>query len=102
MAISKTIGARWALLAITAAVVVVAITLVFATPRVERAAPRLDGGDDAGAVVELESLRGRVVAVLFFASWAEPSTIEAVALEGLRARLGDRGLEVIGVAEAPL
>lgn len=51
-----------------------------------------------GAPVTTASLRGDVVLLNLWASWCEPCRQELPELEGLHARLGKRGLHVVGVS----
>src|SRR3954467_8654021 len=62
-----------------------------------KATPRLASQDIAGKPYDLESRRGRVIVVNFWATWCEPCRDEMPSLERLRARLGHRPFEVIAV-----
>ena len=55
--------------------------------------PRLDGG----GTIALDSFRGRVVVINFWASWCAPCRAEAPALEATWQRYRDHGVVVIGV-----
>jgi cytochrome c biogenesis protein CcmG/thiol:disulfide interchange protein DsbE len=55
---------------------------------------RLDG---EGGKLSLESLRGKVVVVNFWASWCAPCKEEAPLLERISREYKDRGVEVVGV-----
>ncbi|MGH2372525.1 MAG: TlpA family protein disulfide reductase [bacterium] len=55
--------------------------------------PRLDG---RGAIA-LDSLRGRVVVINFWASWCAPCRAEATALEATWQRYRNRGVIVLGI-----
>lgn len=60
-------------------------------------APALSAPQQDGATFALESLRGRVVYVDFFASWCAPCAEALPALEALYRKHGDNGLTVVAV-----
>lgn len=51
-----------------------------------------------GGTVSLESLRGKVVLVNFWATWCGPCRIEMPMLERVYQEYGDKGLEVVAVS----
>ena len=62
-------------------------------------APGIELEDTLGRKVSLEALRGRVVAVNFWASWCAPCLQEIPDLVRLYAERGERCFELLGVAE---
>lgn len=68
--------------------------------------PRLSSAEGAGGVADaatsgtlaLESLRGRVVLVNFWATWCEPCTSEMPAMQRLYTSLADQGFELVAVS----
>jgi cytochrome c biogenesis protein CcmG/thiol:disulfide interchange protein DsbE len=94
--------ARWTKLALVA-LVAVAVTQLL-VQKAERALPpgaspalALPGLD--GRTVDLQALRGRVVAVNFWATWCAPCRLEMPDLAAVWAANRDRCFEVLGVAE---
>lgn len=55
--------------------------------------------DIAGNEVTLESFKGKVVILHFWASWCEPCKIEFPALKRLSELFRDKGLVVVGISE---
>ena len=53
--------------------------------------------DDTSEVLSLDSLRGKVVYLDFWASWCGPCRLSFPQLEALRQELGPRGFEVLAV-----
>ena len=64
---------------------------------VNRPAPAFSLPELAGGTVDLESYRGQVVLLNFWATWCEPCKREMPALEAAHQRYGDEGLAIIGV-----
>jgi peroxiredoxin len=66
-------------------------------------APQLELRDEGGKVHRLESYRGRVLVVNFWASWCTPCVRELPSLNRLRKAFGDQPFEILGVnvAEPP-
>src|SRR5260370_1166893 len=61
-------------------------------------APKLVLKDLNGKTVSLDSLKGKVVLVDFWATWCEPCTVLIPWFIQFRNRYGSQGLEVVGVA----
>lgn len=57
----------------------------------------LSGPDPTGRTINIANLKGRVVAVVFWASWSLQCVADAPVLRGLYELYGDRGFEILGV-----
>ena len=66
--------------------------------RVGTPAPDFASVDLSGQPISLESLRGRVVFVNFWATWCAPCRTEAPSLERLYRRLKPEGFEILAVS----
>jgi peroxiredoxin len=88
-------------LAVAAAAAFALVTLPRTPPPLGRGSeapawslPRLEGGDP----LSLDSLRGRVVLLNFWATWCKPCEEEMPAMARLHRALGPRGLELVAVS----
>ena len=70
-----------------------------AAPELERGdtPPALNAPQRDGTMLALESLRGQIVYVDFWASWCAPCVQALPALDGLYRKYGDRGFTVLAV-----
>lgn len=57
----------------------------------------LSGPDPTGRTINIANLKGRIVAVVFWASWSPQCVADAPVLRGLYELYGDRGFEILGV-----
>jgi peroxiredoxin len=57
----------------------------------------LAGPDAAGREVNLQSFKGRVVLVVYWASWSQQFGTDVAVLRALYEQYGDRGLQIVGV-----
>ncbi len=57
----------------------------------------LSGPDPAGRTINVTNLQGRVVAVVFWATWSTQFVSDVPVLRGLYEQYGDRGFEIVGV-----
>jgi cytochrome c biogenesis protein CcmG/thiol:disulfide interchange protein DsbE len=95
---------RWLKVALLAVAAVVAMQLLVRPPggggsSLGGAAPRLALPALDGRPVDLASLRGKVVAVNFWASWCAPCQLEIPELAEVWTENRDRCFELLGVAE---
>ncbi|MFI5372658.1 MAG: TlpA family protein disulfide reductase [Candidatus Eisenbacteria bacterium] len=74
----------------------VALTTAIGAERPPTRAPAFALPARQGAVA-LDSLRGRVVLIDFWASWCDPCRQSFPWMDSLRARLGPRGFEVVAI-----
>jgi thiol-disulfide isomerase/thioredoxin len=69
--------------------------------RQEPSAPSLALRDLGGRTVRLESFKGKVVLLNFWATWCPPCRAEVPDLVALQKQYGDKGLQVVGVTAPP-
>lgn len=61
-------------------------------------APLFEGPSPSGEIIALESFRGKVTIIDFWASWCRPCRVENPNLVRLYKRMHDKGLEIVGVS----
>ena len=69
-----------------------------APPTVGQPAPEFATETTTGKPISLESLRGKVVLVDYWATWCGPCKMAMPTLESLHRKYGDQGLEVLGIS----
>ena len=62
------------------------------------AAPDFSSNTIDGKPLSLESLKGEVVLVNFWATWCAPCRIEMPMLKSLQSEFGDEGLRIVGIS----
>ncbi|HKU81793.1 MAG TPA: TlpA disulfide reductase family protein [Candidatus Tumulicola sp.] len=67
------------------------------TAHVGKPAPAWAEPAAPGGTISMQSLRGKVVYLNFFATWCPPCNEEASQIEALQRRFGADGLQVVGV-----
>ena len=97
----------YALVGVSAAVVLIALIWIItgreeqvvgqAMPEVDRVAPLFTLPTLAGEELQLDTYKGQVVLLNFWATWCEPCKRELPALEQAYQQYGNQGLAVIGV-----
>lgn len=70
--------------------------------RVGKPAPPIRGTDLGGKPYDLEKARGKVVLVVFWATWSVPSAGELAAIQQAEETYRDRGFQVVGINVDPL
>ena len=57
----------------------------------------LSGPDPSGRQINIANMKGRVVLVVFWATWSTQFVSDVPVLRGLLEQYGDRGFEIVGV-----
>lgn len=84
-----------------ALVLAAAVSIALQAGPIGNAAPSFALRSTSGALVGLESLRGRVVVLNFWATWCLPCQEEMPALQRIHAELRDRDVVVLGISSEP-
>jgi len=71
---------------------------LYATPRSGQAAPNFKVSTIAGQQVSLDSYRGRVLVLDFWATWCQPCRLSIPHLVELDRKYGKQGLQVLGMS----
>ncbi len=71
---------------------------VSATPRLKERAPPLQVATAQGEILDLEALRGKVVLVLFWATWCAPCLEEFPVIGDFHAKHRAEGFEVVALS----
>ncbi|MGC3989497.1 MAG: redoxin domain-containing protein [Chthoniobacteraceae bacterium] len=79
-------------------VTVKAMDFQFSTLTVGQLAPDFEASTPDGRTIQLRSLKGKPVVVVFWATWCLPCFVELQTLKSLYARLHPAGLEIVGVS----
>ncbi len=83
---------------LVAIVVLVASCVPGGKPQIGKAAPDFAMADTYSKEHKLADYRGRVVLVVFWATWCPPCMQEVPSLKRLQNKYGEKGLSVLGVS----
>ncbi len=86
------------ILAIAATTVLMAPARLHATPRAGQTAPVLKITTTSGQPVSLDTYRGRVLVLDFFATWCRPCRDSIPHLNEMTRKFGKQGLQVLGIS----